>query len=154
MPQQILDVVLRFAGDPPGVPSRKSVRANDRVADERLPSGLGARSVLRRRAVSLLPLAKAGSFNVTAVEENPRSVADGIESVKKNDIRKCCFVESRSQQYLKKLSRDTRFDTVILDPPRDGCPEWASGFSVEDCGHAESSTCPATRSAGKMTSSS
>lgn len=120
--QQMLDVVLRFAGDPPSTPPSKaekqkrrgrSARSENSVLD--LYSGVGLFS---------LPLAKAG-FNVTAVEENPRSVADGIESVRQNGIRNCRFVESRSQQYLKKQSRDARFDTVILDPPRDGCPEWA-----------------------------
>ena len=121
--QQMLDVVLRFAGDPPSAPPANQSGKRPR----RGRAATGAGSVLDLYSgVGLfsLPLAKAG-FNVTAVEENPRSVADGIESVKKNDIRKCRFVESRSQQYLKKLSRDTRFDTVILDPPRDGSPEWA-----------------------------
>ncbi len=121
--QQMLDVVLRFAGDAPsatpknlaGKPPRRGRAASGRDSILDLYSGVGLFS---------LPLAKAG-FKVTAVEENPRSVADGIESVKKNRIHNCRFVESRSQQYLKKLSRDTRFDTVILDPPRDGCPEWA-----------------------------
>jgi 23S rRNA (uracil1939-C5)-methyltransferase len=121
--QQMLDVVLRFAGEPPTVPPDNSSRKPAR----RGRSAAGAGSVLDLYSgVGLfsLPLAKAG-FNVTAVEENPRSVADGIESVKKNCIRNCRFVPGRAQQYLKKLQRDTRFDTVILDPPRDGCPEWA-----------------------------
>ncbi len=121
--QQMLDVVLRFVGDPPSAPPAGSSGKPSR----RGRSAAGAGSVLDLYSgVGLfsLPLAKAG-FNVTAVEENPRSVADGIESVKKNGIRNCRFVTSRAQQYLKKLQRDARFDTVILDPPRDGCPEWA-----------------------------
>ncbi|MHC4878313.1 MAG: 23S rRNA (uracil(1939)-C(5))-methyltransferase RlmD [Planctomycetota bacterium] len=117
--QQMLDVVLRMAGEPPDQSESPPRRGRRKGAAARsvldLYSGVGLFS---------LPLAKAG-FQVTAVEENPRSVADGIESVKKNGIRNCRFIESRTQQYLKKLPRDSRFDTVILDPPRDGCPEWA-----------------------------
>jgi 23S rRNA (uracil1939-C5)-methyltransferase len=30
------------------------------------------------------------------------------------------------QNFLKKVPRSQRFNTVILDPPRDGCPEWAT----------------------------
>lgn len=71
-----------------------------------------------------LPLAAAG-HEVTAVEENPASIADGLETAKRNQVTRCRFVESRVQTFLKKLPRDQKFGTVILDPPRDGCPDWA-----------------------------
>lgn len=119
--QKMLDVVLAFAGDAPDEPRSdvpkgrkgRTASAQDAILD--LYAGVGLFS---------LPLAAAG-FKVTAVEENPRSVADGIESVRRNGIRRCRFVESRVQPYLKRIPRDTRFGTVILDPPRSGCPEWA-----------------------------
>lgn len=71
-----------------------------------------------------IPLAMAG-HRVTAVEENPKAVSDGIETVRCNEVTGCRFVQSRVQGFLKGLPRDQKFQTVILDPPRDGCPEWA-----------------------------
>jgi 23S rRNA (uracil1939-C5)-methyltransferase len=71
-----------------------------------------------------IPLAVAG-HRVTAVEENPRAVSDGIETIRRNDVTGCRFIQSRVQGCLKTLPRDQRFQTVILDPPRDGCPDWA-----------------------------
>lgn len=71
-----------------------------------------------------IPLAVAG-HRVTAVEENPKAVSDGIETIRRNDVTGCRFVQSRVQGFLKGLPRDQKFQTVILDPPRDGCPEWA-----------------------------
>lgn len=71
-----------------------------------------------------IPLAAAG-HHVTAVEENPRSVADGMETLKQNSISGCRFVQSRVQNFLKGVPRTLKFGTVILDPPRDGCPDWS-----------------------------
>jgi 23S rRNA (uracil1939-C5)-methyltransferase len=71
-----------------------------------------------------IPLAVAG-HRVTAVEENPKAVADGIETVRRNNVTGCRFVQSRVQFFLRGLPRDQKFQTVILDPPRDGCPDWA-----------------------------
>lgn len=88
-------------------------QAGERVLD--LYSGVGLFS---------LPLAKAGA-NVIAVEENPNSVADGQKSARRNGISNCRFITSRTQSYLKKLPKSQKFDTVILDPPREGCPDWA-----------------------------
>ncbi len=71
-----------------------------------------------------IPLAAAG-HRVTAVEENPKAVADGMETLRQNKIPRCRFVQSRVQGFLKGVPRSLKFQTVILDPPRDGCPEWA-----------------------------
>ncbi|MDA0918586.1 MAG: 23S rRNA (uracil(1939)-C(5))-methyltransferase RlmD [Planctomycetota bacterium] len=71
-----------------------------------------------------IPLAAAG-HRVTAVEENPTSVADGLETLRQNEISGCRFVQSRVQNFLKGVPRSLKFETVILDPPRDGCPEWS-----------------------------
>ena len=71
-----------------------------------------------------IPLAVAG-HRVTAVEENPTAVNDGIETVRLNNVTGCRFVQSRVQIFLKTMPRDQRFQTLILDPPREGCPDWA-----------------------------
>lgn len=71
-----------------------------------------------------IPLAAAG-HHVTAVEENPKAVADGMETLRKGGITGCRFVQSRVQNFLKGVPRTLKFGTVILDPPRDGCPEWS-----------------------------
>ena len=71
-----------------------------------------------------IPLAAAG-HRVTAVEENPKAVNDGIETIRRNEITGCRFIQSRVQNFLKTMSRDQKFQTVILDPPREGCPDWA-----------------------------
>ncbi|MDA0284117.1 MAG: 23S rRNA (uracil(1939)-C(5))-methyltransferase RlmD [Planctomycetota bacterium] len=70
-----------------------------------------------------IPLAVAG-HRVTAVEENPKAVSDGVETIRRNGVTGCRFVQSRAQNFMKTQARDQRFKTVILDPPRDGCPEW------------------------------
>lgn len=71
-----------------------------------------------------IPLAAAG-HRVTAVEENPKAVADGMETLRQNEIPRCRFVQSRVQGFLKGVPRSLKFQTVILDPPRDGCPDWS-----------------------------
>ncbi|MGZ0173003.1 MAG: 23S rRNA (uracil(1939)-C(5))-methyltransferase RlmD [Planctomycetales bacterium] len=71
-----------------------------------------------------IPLAVAG-HRVTAVEENPKAINDGIETVRRNDVTGCRFIQSRVQNFLKTMPRDQKYQTVILDPPRDGCPDWA-----------------------------
>ena len=70
-----------------------------------------------------LPLAKRGR-RVVAVEENQRSIDDGIETARFNKITTCEFVHSRVESFIKKLPRSQKFHTVILDPPREGCAEW------------------------------
>jgi 23S rRNA (uracil1939-C5)-methyltransferase len=70
-----------------------------------------------------IPLAVAG-HRVTAVEENPKAVADGMATLRENEIPRCRFVQSRVQGFLKGVPRSLKFQTVILDPPRDGCPDW------------------------------
>lgn len=100
---QLLKLVLK------NIPEKKASPILD------LYSGVGLFSI---------PLAAAG-HRVTAVEENPKAVNDGIETVRRNKITGCGFVQNRVQGFLKTMSRDQKFQTVILDPPRDGCPDWA-----------------------------
>jgi 23S rRNA (uracil1939-C5)-methyltransferase len=69
------------------------------------------------------PLARRG-HRVLAVEENPTAVEDGIETLKHNRISGCRYLSGKVETTLKKLARDEQFQIAILDPPREGCPEW------------------------------
>lgn len=71
-----------------------------------------------------LPLGRRG-HRVTAVEENPMAVGDGIESAKANRISTVRFLAGRMEEAMKRLDPHRPLSAVILDPPRDGCPEWA-----------------------------
>jgi 23S rRNA (uracil1939-C5)-methyltransferase len=69
-----------------------------------------------------VPLAARG-HHVTAVEENRQAIDDAEANLRLNrvgagDVR---LQAARVEDALQRLSRD-RFDTVILDPPRQGCP--------------------------------
>ncbi len=70
------------------------------------------------------PLARRG-HRVVAVEENPTAVEDGIETLKHNRIAGCRYVSGKVETTLKRLARHEQFEIAILDPPREGCPEWA-----------------------------
>lgn len=70
-----------------------------------------------------LPLAKRGR-TVLAVEENPRAVADGLATIQANGITSCEFMQGKVEAVMRKMPRERKFRTVILDPPREGCPEW------------------------------
>jgi 23S rRNA (uracil1939-C5)-methyltransferase len=70
------------------------------------------------------PLCKRG-HRVVAVEENPQAVRDGVETLKQNQITGCRYVSGKVESALKKLAHNEQFQVVILDPPREGCPEWA-----------------------------
>jgi 23S rRNA (uracil1939-C5)-methyltransferase len=70
------------------------------------------------------PLGKRG-HRVFAVEENAQAVRDGIETIKHNQIAGCRYVSGKVESALKKLAHSEQFQIVILDPPREGCPEWA-----------------------------
>ncbi len=73
------------------------------------------------------PLARRG-HRVTAVEENPQAVGDGIETLRSNGISGCRFQSGKVEAVIKRLARGARFDVVILDPPREGCPDWVLGM--------------------------
>jgi 23S rRNA (uracil1939-C5)-methyltransferase len=69
-----------------------------------------------------VPLAARG-HHVTAVEENRQAIDDAEANLRLNrvsgaDVR---LQVARVEDALNRLSRE-RFDTVILDPPRQGCP--------------------------------
>jgi 23S rRNA (uracil1939-C5)-methyltransferase len=67
-----------------------------------------------------LPLARRG-LRVTAIEEHPGAVADGVAARKVNgiDATRCRFVAARVEDAIGRLPAAP--DVVILDPPRGGC---------------------------------
>jgi 23S rRNA (uracil1939-C5)-methyltransferase len=69
-----------------------------------------------------LPIAQAGA-RVTAVEENRQAVKDAEANLRLNRIAagQVRLVCSRVEDALPRLTAD-RWDTVVLDPPRQGCP--------------------------------
>jgi 23S rRNA (uracil1939-C5)-methyltransferase len=66
-----------------------------------------------------LPLARAG-HRVTAVEENRAAVADGIASLRFNQLadERCRFI---AQPVETALRRSPTADAIVIDPPRSGC---------------------------------
>jgi 23S rRNA (uracil1939-C5)-methyltransferase len=70
-----------------------------------------------------IPLARQGA-RVTAVEENRQAVKDAEANVRLNRVRDGAvrLLAARTEDAMARLSRD-RFDAVVLDPPRQGCPD-------------------------------
>jgi 23S rRNA (uracil1939-C5)-methyltransferase len=69
-----------------------------------------------------VPLAARG-HHVTAVEENRQAIEDADANLRLNRIRGADLrlLAHRVEDAMPGLQRD-RFETVILDPPRQGCP--------------------------------
>ena len=69
-----------------------------------------------------LPIAQRGA-KVTAVEENRQAVKDADANIRLNRIAEgqVRLVSDRVEDALPRLARD-RWDAVVLDPPRPGCP--------------------------------
>jgi 23S rRNA (uracil1939-C5)-methyltransferase len=70
-----------------------------------------------------LPLARAGG-RVVAIEENRQAVKDAIANVRLNRLAEDAvrFIQARVEVALSRIGRE-RFDAVVLDPPRQGCPD-------------------------------
>lgn len=98
-------VLLRLVQD--ALPRRPGLRVLDLYAG----SGLFA-----------LPLAQRG-HRVTAVEESRKATRDAARNAKRNGVPEVLLrlVPARVEQALPRLLHE-RFDVVILDPPRQGCP--------------------------------
>jgi 23S rRNA (uracil1939-C5)-methyltransferase len=69
-----------------------------------------------------LPLAKSGA-RVTAIEENRQAIVDAEANVRLNriDPKHVRFIAARVEDALVRVEKQ-EWDTVILDPPRQGCP--------------------------------
>jgi 23S rRNA (uracil1939-C5)-methyltransferase len=70
-----------------------------------------------------LPLARAGA-RVVAVEENRQAVKDADANVRLNRLAPDAvrLIRARVEEALSRIGRE-RFDAIILDPPRQGCPD-------------------------------
>jgi 23S rRNA (uracil1939-C5)-methyltransferase len=70
-----------------------------------------------------LPLAAAGA-RVVGIEENRQAVKDAEANVRLNRIPqgRIRFIAARVEEGLERLAREV-WDAVILDPPRQGCPQ-------------------------------
>lgn len=69
-----------------------------------------------------LPLAGRGT-RVVAIEENRQAVTDADANLRLNQLPDAVrLVCARVEDALARVSRE-RFDAVVLDPPRQGCPE-------------------------------
>jgi 23S rRNA (uracil1939-C5)-methyltransferase len=84
-----------------------------------LPEGVPVLDLYAGAGLFALPLARAG-HEVVAVEENAAAVADGEASRAVNRIppAQCRWVAATVETALGRLGA---FDTVVLDPPREGC---------------------------------
>jgi 23S rRNA (uracil1939-C5)-methyltransferase len=71
-----------------------------------------------------LALAQAStSTHVVGVEENPQAIRDAEANMRLNRIGRgrARLICARAEQALSRLARE-RWDAVVLDPPRQGCP--------------------------------
>jgi 23S rRNA (uracil1939-C5)-methyltransferase len=84
-----------------------------------VPEGVPVLDLYAGAGLFALPLARA-AHEVVAVEENAVAVADGEASRALNRIppEQCRWVRGTVESALARLGA---FDTVVLDPPREGC---------------------------------
>jgi len=90
----------------------ESIGPSQRVLDLYCGSGLFS-----------LPIAKAGA-TVMAVEENRQAIADAESNVRLNRLPpgRIRFIASRVEDVLARAGKNP-WDAVVLDPPRQGCPD-------------------------------
>lgn len=64
---------------------------------------------------------------IVAIEENPYAVSDARENLKLNNCEdKITYLEGNADKLLADLANEnTKFDVVVLDPPRKGCAKEA-----------------------------
>ncbi len=107
---ELVKIVLEEIGKPTGLPPRGTA-SSPHILDLYCGSGLFS-----------LQMAKTGA-KVTGVEENRQAIADAEANVRLNRMPpgQIRFIAGRVEDALLRLARD-RWDAVVLDPPRQGCP--------------------------------
>ena len=95
-----------------------------RLAIEAIPPDAAVLDLYAGAGLFALPLALAG-HEVVAVEESRAAVADAEAGLRLNRVEpsRCRFIAERVETVLRSPGafRLPAVDTVILDPPRDGC---------------------------------
>ena len=98
-----------------------------RLVRDAIPAGARVLDLYAGAGLFALPLARDG-HDVVAVEENRAAVADGEASLRLNGIPgdRCRFVARRAEDAIGQFARPEKArpappDTVVLDPPREGC---------------------------------
>ncbi|MBI5189273.1 MAG: class I SAM-dependent RNA methyltransferase [Nitrospirae bacterium] len=104
-----VDTQVSTSGDDPGA----AVRPLEGLRVVDLYSGAGNFA---------LPLARAGAV-VTAVEEHPRAVEDGVRNLRLNGISGCGFVRANADN----ADIPGPVDILVVDPPRAGISDGAMG---------------------------
>ena len=99
-----------------------NIAAAERLVDlvrEAVPAAAHVLDLYAGAGLFAIPLARDGR-RVVAVEENREAVAAGIASARLNglDARACRFIARRAEEA---LAAGLDADTVVLDPPREGC---------------------------------
>lgn len=107
---ELVKIVLDEIGKPTDLSPRGSANS-PHILDLYCGSGLFS-----------LQMAKTGA-KVTAVEENRQAIADAEANVRLNRMPpgQIRFIAGRVEDALLRLAQD-RWDVVVLDPPRQGCP--------------------------------
>ncbi len=103
-----------------------NVRAARELLSQVLRLTSGARRVLDLYSGSglfALPMARAGA-RVTAIEENRQAMTDAEANLRLNQIQPDTvrLLTRRVEDAIASVRRD-RVDAIVLDPPRQGCPD-------------------------------
>ncbi len=120
------DAVLQL-GFPPGGFTQINLKQNMRLVKEVLH---GAIKSGQEKVLDLycgvgnfsLPLARICA-EVVGVEEYAPGVKAAINNARNNSLDNVRFIAGRAERVIEQLSKSTRFDTVVLDPPRNGAAQ-------------------------------
>ena len=114
-------------GFPPGGFIQINLKQNQRLVDEVLKSAIQSG---HERILDLysgignfsLPLARQCA-EVVGVEEYAPGVEAAIRNASSNNIENVSFVAGRAERIIDQWIGTSRFDTVVLDPPRSGAAQ-------------------------------
>ena len=100
-----------------------AARAMLRLVLDELGNGRRVLDLYSGGGLFTVPLARSG-VRVVAVEENRQAVKDAEANLRLNHVEPTAvrLIAARVEDAMARVGRE-RFDAVILDPPRQGCPE-------------------------------